>query len=61
MSRKAFDKFINKPESGAKKKERIRQEKKKIRAEKNAYFDEQKRLAKERRQGNAPGNRAPAA
>ncbi len=51
MSRKPFDKFINKVESGAKKKERIRQEKKKIRAEKNAYFDEQKKLARERRAG----------
>ncbi|MFT3703346.1 MAG: pseudouridine synthase [Agriterribacter sp.] len=63
MSRKAFDKFINKPESGAKKKEKIRQEKKKARAEKNAYFDEQKRLAWERRNGvngnqqSAGGNR----
>lgn len=52
MSRKPFDKFINKAESGAKKKERIRQEKKKIRAEKNAWFDEQKKLARERRTGN---------
>ena len=52
MSRKPFDKFINKVESGAKKKERIRQEKKKIRAEKNAWFDEQKKLARERRTGN---------
>ena len=51
MSRKPFDKFINKVESGAKKKERIRQEKKKLRAEKNAYFDEQKKLARERRAG----------
>ncbi|HRP56405.1 pseudouridine synthase [Agriterribacter sp.] len=51
MSRKPFDKFINKVESGAKKKERIRQEKKKLRAEKNAYFDEQKKLARERRTG----------
>lgn len=49
MGKKAFDKFINKAESGAKKKERIRQEKKQVRAEKNAYFEEQKRLAKERR------------
>lgn len=49
MSKSAFDKFINQKESGAKKKERIRQEKKQIRAEKNAYFDEQKRLARERR------------
>lgn len=51
MSRKPFDKFINKVESGAQKKERIRQEKKQLRAEKNAYFDEQKRLARERRAG----------
>lgn len=51
MSKKPFDKFINKPESGAKKKEKIRQEKKKVRAEKNAYFDEQKKLAWERRTG----------
>ncbi|MBX3254398.1 MAG: rRNA pseudouridine synthase [Chitinophagaceae bacterium] len=48
MSKKPFDKFINK-ESGAKKKERIRQEKRKVRAEKNAYFEEQKRLAHEKR------------
>lgn len=48
MSKKPFDKFIHK-ESGAKKKERIRQEKKQLRAEKNAYFDEQKRLAREKR------------
>ncbi|MBX3242524.1 MAG: rRNA pseudouridine synthase [Chitinophagaceae bacterium] len=49
MSRKAFDKFINKPEGGAKKKEKIRQEKKKAREEKNAWFEEQKRLARERK------------
>ncbi|MBN8858194.1 MAG: rRNA pseudouridine synthase [Sphingobacteriales bacterium] len=49
MSKKPFEKFINKPESGAKKKERIRQEKRKARAEKNAWFDEQKRLAAEKR------------
>lgn len=51
MSNKAFDRFINKGENGAKKKERIRQEKKQARAEKNAYFDEQKRLAREKRRG----------
>lgn len=51
MSNKPFDKFINKAESGAKKKERIRQEKKKIRAEKNAWFEEQKKLAREKRGG----------
>ncbi len=49
MSKKPFEKFINKPESGAKKKERIRQEKRKARAEKNAWFEEQKRLAAEKR------------
>ncbi len=49
MGKSAFDKFINKPDSGAKKKEKIRQEKKKAREEKKAWFDEQKRLARERR------------
>ncbi|MBS1752359.1 MAG: rRNA pseudouridine synthase [Bacteroidetes bacterium] len=49
MSKKPFDKFINKTETGAKKKERIRQEKRVARAEKNAWFEEQKRLARERR------------
>ena len=58
MSKKAFDKFINKPESGAKKKEKIRQEKKKARAEKNAYFDEQKKLAWERRNGISSDQRS---
>lgn len=52
MSKKPFEKFINKPESGAKKKERIRQEKRKARAEKNAWFDEQKRLAAEKRKSS---------
>jgi 23S rRNA pseudouridine2605 synthase len=36
MAKKAFDKFINKPVSGAKKKEIIRQDKKKIKAEERA-------------------------
>lgn len=58
MSKKPFDKFINKPESGAKKKEKIRQEKKKARAEKNAYFDEQKKLAWERRNGISSDQRS---
>jgi len=49
MGKGAFDKFINKSDSGAKKKEKIRQEKKKVRQEKNAWFDEQKRIAKERK------------
>ncbi|MGN6440035.1 MAG: pseudouridine synthase [Agriterribacter sp.] len=57
MSKKGFDKFINK-ESGAKKKERIRQEKKQIRAEKNAYFEEQKRLKRESKKAAAGGQRA---
>ncbi len=49
MSKKPFEKFINKAETGAKKKERIRQEKRVARAEKNAWFEEQKRLAREKR------------
>lgn len=57
MSKKGFDKFINK-ESGAKKKERIRQEKKQIRAEKNAYFEEQKRLKRESKKAAAGGQRS---
>lgn len=52
MSKKPFDKFINKKESGAKKREKIRQEKKQLRAEKNAYFEELKRKAKAQRMGN---------
>lgn len=51
MSKKPFEKFINKAESGAKKKERIRQEKKQLRAEKNAFFEEKKRLSRERKSG----------
>lgn len=58
MSKKAFDKFINKAETGAKKKERIRQEKKQLRAEKNAYFEEQKRLAREKRTGKVQDTRS---
>ena len=42
MANKGFQKFIEKKESGAKKKERIRQEKKKIRLETKAYFDKKK-------------------
>ncbi|MBX2923018.1 MAG: rRNA pseudouridine synthase [Chitinophagaceae bacterium] len=57
MSKKPFDKFINK-ESGAKKKERIRQEKRKARAEKNAYFEEQKRLAWEKRKAGSSSQRS---
>lgn len=57
MSKKPFDKFINKKESGAKKKEKIRQEKKQLRAEKNAYFDELKRQAKANRNGTTSNKR----
>jgi 23S rRNA pseudouridine2605 synthase len=42
MANKGFQKFIEKKESGAKKKERIRQEKKKIRLETKAYFEKKK-------------------
>lgn len=46
MANKPFDKFIEKKESGAKKKERIRQEKKKIRLETKAYFEKKKEEAR---------------
>ncbi|MFM9908214.1 MAG: pseudouridine synthase [Chitinophagaceae bacterium] len=42
MANKPFQKFIVKKESGAQKKERIRQDKKKIRLETKAYFDKKK-------------------
>lgn len=57
MANKAFGKFIDKGLSGARKKEAIRQEKREMRAEKNAYF-EQKKAEK---RGLAPkGSEAPA-
>ncbi len=46
-----FQKFIGKEEKGAKLKERIRQEKKKVRQETKAYFDQQKQKAKAARGG----------
>ena len=65
MANKPFQKFIQTKESGAKKKERIRQEKKKIRKETQEYFDkkkEEKRLMREQyrdqRQPNPYTNRA---
>jgi 23S rRNA pseudouridine2605 synthase len=44
-----FKKFINTGDSGAKKKERIRQEKKKIRQETKEYFEKKKQEAREAR------------
>jgi 23S rRNA pseudouridine2605 synthase len=46
MSKKPFQQFIQKGESGAKKKERIRQEKKQVRKETNEYFEQKKREKK---------------
>src|SRR5688500_19829500 len=51
MAKKALQKFIDVRETGAKKKERIRQEKKKIRQETKEYFEQKKREA---RQGFRP-------
>jgi 23S rRNA pseudouridine2605 synthase len=51
-----FKKFMDKGDSGAKKKERIRQEKKKIRQETKEYFEKKKQEAREARaQGQAGG------
>lgn len=47
MSKSPFNKFIAREESGAKKKERIRQEKKQVRKETKAYFEEKKRAARQ--------------
>jgi 23S rRNA pseudouridine2605 synthase len=46
MAGKAFEKFIVQKESGARKKERIRQEKKKWRQESKAYHDKKKQEAR---------------
>ena len=51
MKNKSFQQFIQKKESGAKKRESIRQEKKQIRKETNEYFEQKK---KERKQGLIP-------
>ncbi|WP_240347795.1 pseudouridine synthase [Longitalea arenae] len=51
-----FKKFMDKGDSGAKKKERIRQEKKKVRQETKEYFEKKKHEAREARaQGQAGG------
>ena len=51
-----FRKFMGKGDSGAKKKERIRQEKKKLRQETKEYFEKKKQEAREARaQGQAGG------
>jgi 23S rRNA pseudouridine2605 synthase len=52
-SKAPFGKFIQQKETGAKKKERIRQEKKAQRKETKAYFDKKKEEARAFRQGNA--------
>lgn len=52
-SKAPFGKFIQQKETGAKKKERIRQEKKAQRQETKAYFDKKKEEARAFRQGNA--------
>lgn len=54
-SKAPFGKFIQQAEKGAKKKERIRQEKKAQRQETKAYFDKKKAEARAFRQGNAAG------
>lgn len=59
-SKAPFGKFIQQKETGAKKKERIRQEKKAQRQETKAYFDKKKEEARAFRQGNA-ANAASAA
>jgi 23S rRNA pseudouridine2605 synthase len=51
-----FKKFMDKGDSGARKKERIRQEKKKIRQETKEYFEKKKQEAREARaQGQSGG------
>jgi 23S rRNA pseudouridine2605 synthase len=51
-----FKKFMDKGDSGAKKKERIRQEKKQVRRETKEYFEKKKQEAREARaQGQAGG------
>jgi 23S rRNA pseudouridine2605 synthase len=58
MSHKPFQKFIDHKESGAKKKERIRQEKKKIRQETQAYFEKKKAEKRTNRNVAPPNERA---
>lgn len=59
MSKKGFEKFINKEPKGAKKKEALRQEKKKYNREKRAFFDEQKRLKRLQQQQEGSVNGLP--
>src|SRR5688572_29203618 len=64
-TKNAFQRFIEREETGSKKKERIRQEKKKIRQETKAYFEQKKAAFKAARTGqlssetNSPGAKAP--
>ena len=51
MSKLAFEKFINKSATGAKKKEALRQEKKKIKAEARAEGEEKRRIKIEEQRG----------
>ncbi len=51
MSKKPFEKFINKPVSGAKKKEALRQEKKKLKAEARAQGEERRKIKLEKQRG----------
>jgi 23S rRNA pseudouridine2605 synthase len=51
MAKGSFQKFIDRGEKGARKKEQIRQEKKKIRQETNAYFEQKKKEARLKREG----------
>ncbi len=55
MSKQAFQKFINKEPTGAKKKEALRQEKKKIKAEARAAGEEFRRKKREQAQGTRFG------
>ena len=50
-TKNAFQRFIEREESGSKKKERIRQEKKKIRQETKAYFEQKKAAFKAAKTG----------
>mgnify|MGYP000461652171 CR=1 FL=1 len=60
MSKKGFEKFINKEPKGAKKKEALRQEKKQYNREKRAFFDEQKRLKRLQQQQEGSVNGLPS-
>lgn len=53
MAKKAFDKFISREIKGARKKEMIRQEKKKVRAETKAFFEQKKQQYKQEKYGQS--------